>query len=146
MAHFKSEGPFDCPGEWTYGCSLALPLEWALNVGGFDETCDGVSMEDSIFGLMLQNHQYHITFDPRMKMLEDRTGGQLAPQPRRADKGVSPNDKSHAMLARLRTQKHVLSPVGIRRMRDETLAGIPFSIVTEPQVDWYDGQPIRDFA
>lgn len=142
--HFKRLGPFDCPGEWTFTCSVALPLEWVLTVGGFDETCDGSSGEDSIFGLMLQNHQYHITFDPRMRMIEDRSPGKCDPLAIRKDKGVSPNDKSHALLARLRVLKHVLLPGDLRGLRNEVLRGKPFPPPAAIHSDWYDGQLIKD--
>lgn len=139
---YNSRGPFDCPGEWTYGCALVLPLEWALSVGGFDETCDGLGMEDGIFGLMLQNRRYHITFDPRMGMLEDRTIGECGPVPLRRDKGISPNDKSHAMLEKLRVLKQALLPGNLRNIRNEVLKGAPFPAPSAPQVDWYDGEKI----
>lgn len=137
-------GPFDCPGEWTYGCSLALPLEWALRVGGFDETCDGSSGEDYIFGLMLQNHQFHIRFDPRMRMIEDRTPERCGPIAKRKDKGISPNDKSHALLERLRVLKHALQPPNLREIRNAVLNGQSFPGPSANQLDWYDGQPIKN--
>ena len=137
--------PFECPGEWTYGCSLALPLEWVLRVGGFDETCDGLSFEDSPFGLMLQNNNFPIYFDPRMKIIEDRTPGQCEPIALRRDKGVSPNDKSHALLKKLKDLKHVLLPPDLRGIRAMVQAGKSFPAPTTPATDWYDGQQINQF-
>lgn len=67
------ENPFQCGGEWLYGCNLAMPLDWALRVGGYDETCDGLSGEDTIFGLMLQNNGYPIKYDVNMAVIQDRT-------------------------------------------------------------------------
>lgn len=134
--------PYSCPGEWTYGCSIVLPLEWVLKVGGFDETCDGLGMEDCIFGMMLQNNGCNIYFEPRMKMLEDRTPGCCDPVAIRRDKGVSPNDKSHALLARLRAQKRALLPGNLRDIRNEVLAGKPFPPCNTPAFDWYDNSPI----
>lgn len=138
--------PFKCPGEWTYGCSLALPLEWALRVGGFDETCDGLGFEDSPFGLMLANNGFPIYFDLRMKMIEDRTPGQCEPTVRKEDKGVSPTDKSHALLKKLKDLKHVLLPPDLRGIRAMVQAGKPFPAPTSPTLDWYDAQPISSFA
>lgn len=142
--HFKTEGPFRCPGEWTYGCCLALPTEWALEVGGFEELCDGSSGEDYIFGLMLSNCGKLIKYDPRMKMFEDRTPGLTDPVAIRKDKGVSPNDKSHALLAKLRQRKSVIYPRHLRSIRDAVLRGEPYPECELPHTDWFDGQPIKD--
>lgn len=135
--------PYSCPGEWTYGCSIVLPTEWVLKVGGWDETCDGLGMEDCIFGMMLQNNGFPIYFEPRMKMVEDRTPGQCEPVAIRRDKGVSPNDKSHALLARLRAQKRALLPGNLKDIRNEVLAGRPFPPCNTPRHDWWDNSPIE---
>ena len=142
VPYFKNQGPFPCPGEWTYGCSLVLPLEWALRVGGFDETCEGVGGEDYIFGLMLQNQGFPIYFDPRMKMIEDRTPECSHPTIIRRDKGASPNDKSHALLAKLRVLKRAILPPDLTAMRASVQAGRGFPPPTSPAVDWYDGEPL----
>jgi hypothetical protein len=138
------KGAVKAPGEWWFGCTNALPLEWALTVNGWDETCDGLSMEDCIFGLMLQNNGFPIFYDQRMKILEDRTPGQLGTPMRREDKGKSPDDKSHKMLAMLRGLKRAAHQWDLRKVRDLVLNGNPFPISTEPKVDWYDGQPINE--
>jgi len=137
--------PFKAPGEWTYGCSTVVPLEWALRVGGYDETCDGSGGEDYIFGLMLQNHGFPIYYDPRMVMVEDRTPGQTGPVSVRKDKGVSPNDKSHKLLETLRVLKHAKLPADLRGIRAMVQAGKGFPAPTSPHFDWYDNQPIKDF-
>lgn len=134
------------PGQWFFGCTTALPLEWALAVNGYDETCDGLSMEDVIFGLMLQNNQYPIAYDKRMKIVEDRTPEEIGKPMRREDKGVSPNDKSHAMLNMLCGSKRAMHQWDLSEIRKQVLAGGPFPIPTEPKLDWYDGQPIAEFA
>lgn len=146
IPHFKKDGPFKAPGEWTYGCSLALPLEWALQVGGMDELCDGISGEDYVFGLMLQNNGYPIYFDPRMKMIEDRTPGQCDPVAIRKDKGDSPNDKSHGLLAKLRVLKHATLPPDLRSIRAMVQSGKPFPAPTSPTLDWYDNEPISQMT
>ena len=91
-----------------FGCTFALPLEWALQMNGFEEGCDGLSMEDVIFGLMLKNNGFRIDYDPQMRMIEDRTEGEISAGhgvgrrfEARQDKGVS-NPKatrSHKPLA-----------------------------------------------
>lgn len=139
-------GPVKAPGEWFFGCNFALPIEWALAVNGCDETCDGLSMQDVIFGLMLQNNGYPICYDRRMKIMEDRTPDKLGPTMIRRDKGVSPDDKSHAMLAMLRNLKQAAHQWNLREIRERVLAGEPFPIPDGPKFDWYDSQPIADMA
>lgn len=135
----------DAPGNWLFGCSFALPVEWALNVNGLDETCDGCSMEDSIFGLMLQNNGYPIKYDPSMLMVEDRTDEFIGLGMRREDKGVSPNDKSHFMLAMLRDRKTAMHPINLREIRKSVMVGNPFPEPWGPEKDFYDGQLISEF-
>ena len=48
-------GHRNCGGGWLFGCTMALPLAWALEVNGFEEGCDSLTGEDYIFGLMLDN-------------------------------------------------------------------------------------------
>lgn len=138
----QKNGASLCPGAWWFGCANAVPMEWALAVNGYDETCDGVSMEDVIFGIMLKNNGYPICFDPRMKMLEDRTPGTLEPLMRREDKGKSPDDKSHAMLKMLEGSKRALHPVDLRAVREQVLNGGKFPLPKGPYRDWYDGEVI----
>lgn len=139
--------PYKAPGEWTYGCTISLPLEWALNVGGFEEeTCDGMSAEDTAFGLMLANNGYPIKYDPRMMLIEDRTPGQIGPVAIRRDKGVSPNDKSHAALDKLKGLKHTLNKFDIRKLRDDALAGKPWPAPSGSDRDWFDGQPLSEMT
>lgn len=146
MQYWSGQAPSKCPGEWSFGCNLALPLEWALQVNGYDETCDGLSMEDVIFGLQLQNNGFDLRYDYRMKIIEDRTGSELGKPMRREDKGVSPNDKSHALLEKLRGLKRAANPFDIRQVREGALAGNPWPIPTGPTHDWYDSQPIAEFV
>lgn len=132
-----------CPPNWFFGCSFALPLEWVWAVNGQDETCDGLSMEDVIFGLMLKNNGYPICFDPRMRIVEDRTPNQIGSPMRREDKGKSPDDKSHAMLAMLRDSKRAMHHWDLKKISEQVKAGQPFP---EPEkkkyFDWYDGELI----
>ena len=144
VAANKSPIPFDCGGEWAFGCTLALPLEWVLSVGGYDETCDGLSMEDVVLGLHLQNNHFPLKFDPRMSILEDRTPGQLGQPMKREDKGISPNDKSHALLAMLKDRKTAMHGFDIREVRRKVLAGEPWPKPWAPTVDFFDGQPVSE--
>lgn len=146
------QGMKNCQHNWFFGCTFALPLDVALAINGFEEGCDGLSMEDSIFGLNLRNAGYNITFDPNMRMIEDRTEGETASGHsmggvmKRTDKGVSPKDKSHAALKRFGTRKRTEFTPDLTFIRQHPeLLSIP-----EPcpegyvATDWYDNQPITE--
>jgi hypothetical protein len=147
---YSANGLANCPGGWLFGCNFALPLEWALKVNGFEEGCDGLSMEDVIFGMMLKNNGYQINFDPAMRMIEDRTEGETASGHgldgvlKRSDKGTSPNDKSHAALARFGKRKTTEFTLPLAAEREDVLNGKPWTIPSKETVwkDWYDSQKI----
>lgn len=145
-------GRAKAPGGWLFGCCFAMPLEWALEVNGLEEGCDGLSFEDVIFGQMLERAKKPLYYDPRFAILEDRTpeetisshdvGGTF----RRTDKGVSPKDKSHAMLTRFGTRTRTEFTPDLREIR-RVLAeggGFPIPDPTYEYRDWYDGQLVRD--
>src|SRR5206468_2483832 len=138
------KNPWPALPEWTYGCSLALPLEWALAVNGFDETCDGLSFEDVIFGLHLSNRGYPILFDERMSVIQDRTPGQCGPVMVRRDKGVSPKDKSHSQIDKLGRLDRALHPIDLREIRKNVLAGGEWPLPWGPTHDWFDNQPLSE--
>lgn len=142
----KLPNPMPCGGEWLFGCNFALPLEWALEVNGVDEFCDGLSMEDCVFGIHLQNSGKPIKFDHRMKIIEDRTPEKATNKMIRRDKGVSPKDKSHAMLERLRNLKKASHPLDIRKIRDQALRGFGFPPAKWPTHDWWDNQPLGEMV
>jgi Methyltransferase domain/Glycosyl transferase family 2 len=149
------QGMKNCPGSWMFGCTFALPLEWALAVNGFEEGCDGLSMEDVIFGLMLKNNGFRIDYSPQMRMIEDRTEGEISSGHgvdgvlKRSDKGVSPKDKSHAALERFGKRKITEFTPNLKEIGE---AGLKCGSFPEPKYnasdfnwkDWYDGQPISE--
>jgi hypothetical protein len=138
------DGRRDCGGGWLYGCSIAAPLDWLLEVNGFEEGCDGLSGEDYILGMMLSRMGRRIDFRPELGVDQDRSIGTshgLA----RTDKGVSPFDKSHAAIERFgRRSKTEFTP-DLRALRDLIASGDAFPDVEPgPHLDWYDGQPLRE--
>lgn len=139
--------PFPCGGEWWYGCTNALPMEWVLKVGGYEQLMDGLSFEDVIFGLMLQNNGYPIRYDTRMKMVEDRSQDALGMTFKRTDKGElgTVKDKSHASLYRFGKALQTTNRNQLLESRAAVLAGNPFPTLLDPDTDWFDGKPIRDF-
>lgn len=148
----RPSGMEKCPGQWLFGCNFALPLEAALQVNGFDETCDGSGSEDTMFGLMLSNAGYQINFDPSMRIIEDRTEGEISAGHgvdsvmHRKDKGVSPNDKSHALLNMLKDKKRAIHQWDLRKIRDDVLKGGKFPIPTLPDKDFFDQQPLSEMT
>lgn len=138
-------GLVNCGGGWLYGCAMALPLEWALEVNGFEEGCDMLSGEDYTFGLMLARRGRRIDLDPDLRVHQDRTGGANHGF-RRTDKGTSPADKSHAALERFGRRTRTEFTPDLREIRRRLAAGLGFPDVDRNREhrDWYDGQPIRD--
>lgn len=132
----------NCFGQFwggTYGC----PLEWALQLNGFEELVDGLGAEDYIFGNMLLNNGFESKWNPKLKIVEDRTPGEIGPDMRKTDKGVSPKDKSHAALDRFGNLKRTQHPWDLRAIRETVLAGGPFpNTDTFPRHDWFDGEAI----
>lgn len=133
--------PFDS----FYGGSGALPLEWALNVGGFAELTEGTGLEDSMFGSVLKNNGYPIYYDSTMRLIEDRTPGKIDGAFKRRDKGESPQDRSHQIVYRLENSKDSLNDYNLRELRESVLKGEPFPIPGPgPHRDWYDDQLISE--
>lgn len=137
-----------CDGGWLYGCSLVAPLEDLLEVGGFPEICDGLGSEDYCLGIALRNAGKHLKFDRRMLTLESEELHFVEKPFKRTDKGVSPNDKSHAALRIAQASTYFpnyFPEGGIRRMRDDVLLdGEPFPITQVPDRDWFDGQLLSE--
>lgn len=142
------KSPMKAPGNWLFGCTLALPLQWALSVNGYDTTCDGIGAEDCFFGMMLENSGYPIFYESRMQIIEDRTPGECSPIMYRTDKGVSPNDKSHAMVEKLRALRqslHIPVHYDLREIRDTLKAKGKFPVPEKKQYrDWYDDSLINE--
>lgn len=133
-------------GKW-FGCCNALPLEWCIAVNGYDESTCGMRYEDTIFGEMLARNGYTTKFDPRMKVIQDRTMPESKMNIRGEDKGLSPNDKSHALLRRTDGQKRATHDFDIRAVREAVQRGEPFPPVdlNLEHRDWYDGMLVKDF-
>lgn len=130
--------------DW-YGGHCALPLEWCLRVNGFSEdVCDSLGLEDAMFGVTLRNFGFPMCYDARMKIIEDRTPGEIDGALKRADKGVSPNDKSHKIVEIFRDKIDSQNSFDIRNLRDRMLSGEPFPPPSASHIDWYDGAEIKD--
>jgi hypothetical protein len=145
LAHVQADLS-SCAGNWLFGCSFAAPVQALLDVGGSPEMCDstGLGSEDYCLGIALANRGHSFRYDRRMMTLESEEGHHNPDELKfkRSDKGVSPNDKSHAMLAYAQGANYF--PNGLTPMRAAVQAGLPFPIPTEPTTDWYDGQPLSE--
>lgn len=141
--------PMACPGEWLFGCNLAMPLEWLLKINGYPELwCDSMSFEDCILGLVLANNGFPMKFDPRAKMIEDRTPSELGETMKRTAWEKHPNDtndKAHTVLKKVRSGiKTCENLFSIRELRDKIQSGQPFPIPTEPQKEWFTGKLLSE--
>ena len=146
----NDSGPVPCGGNWLYGCSFTLPTQWLIDANGSDEACDGMGFEDCILGIRLANRGHHFQYDRRLMSYEAEELHHLDQIMRRPDKGVSPNDTSHAILhlanRTSRAENVHLGPdgiIGLRRVLRET-GEIP--LPDGPSHDWYDGQPICEMT
>lgn len=135
-----------CPGTWVYGCTFGLPVQWMLDVNGVDESWDSVSMEDTHFGQMLENNLFPIYHDPRMKMIEDRTG-RTEHDMKRSSKEKHPHDKTdktHTLIQKIWSNKRAAHHWNLAEIREHILKGGSFPVPTTPDTDWFDGQPLKE--
>lgn len=143
-------GPYPCPGEWAYGCCVLAPVEWLLQVNGSPEMCCGLSFEDSILGIVMQNNSFPMMYDPNALLIEDRTPSELGTPMRRTAKERWPNDtedKAHTLLKMVKTMKSFEQPFGsLRELRDKIQAGGSFPAVdrTKKYFDWWDKSDISE--
>lgn len=139
-----SSAPYKCAGQWLFGCSAAIPVEALLKVNGFHPFADSLGGEDYLAGLSMEQHGYKFKYCHRMFTLESEEAHGEEPPFIRIDKGISPNDSSHALL-RLVQKGETLSPhpYYLRELRQKILAGEPFPIPTDPKVHWWDKEPLE---
>lgn len=144
------DGPIPCGGEWFFGCCTGAPLEYWLAINGAPERCDGMSFEDVISGLLMQNNGFPMYYDRRALLIEDRTPELIGPAIRRTAKEKHPNDtsdKAHTLLREVRAgQKQSVNGFDMRQLRLQIRAGEKFPLPDPEMKDWFDGQPIREFA
>lgn len=144
----SDSGPVSCGGNWLYGCSLVAPVEAFLDINGWPEICDGLGFEDCIAGIMLEKKGWAIEFDRRAVTFESEELHHVGPVMKRSDYGVSPNDKSHALLKMAQGgdgwHPGFFGDEGIRGLRQRVLSGEPFPMVGIPEHEWYTGTPLRD--
>lgn len=148
--HRRGLGLVNAPGNWWFGCTNALQLEWCLQVNGYSELHDSLRAEDTHFGIMLQNNNYPIRYDAQMEVVQDRTPGQCGPDLKSTSKEKHSNDradKGHAAIRRFAKAKFSEHHWNIREVRASVQRGEPFPHHGgQPDKDWFDGQKIADFV
>jgi len=85
-------------------------------------------------------------FIPSLHIFEDRPYDAGEGMPKRADKGLSPHDKSHATLVKFGGGKWSNNQINLREERERVLRGEPWTIPSEPRVDFYDQQPLSEMT
>lgn len=148
----RRQEPRAVPTHDWYGGHGALPLEWCLAVQGFSEDlCDSLGSEDSMFGVCLRNAGYPMRYDARMRLIEDRTQGQIDGALKRADKNshLGRQAKSWAIVKAFWRKTTSQNCFDIRNVRDRVLLNHerlddigPFA----SDKDWYDGQKIEEMT
>lgn len=139
----------ECGPNWMYGCSLIAPVEAFLEINGWNEAlCNGLSFEDVITGIQLSKKGYSFEYSRKMHTLESEELHAQLPVMKRSDYGVSPDDKSHAVLRMAQEgngwHPNYFGEEGIRGLRQRVLAGEPFPVCQIPEHEWWTKTPLKD--
>ncbi len=148
---WKYDDTKSCPSEWSFGCSIAGPLEAFLSTNGYPEDLTaGMGYEDSVFGQTVARNGYELRYNRKQLTYESQEDHHNQPVMLRFDPGISPNDKSHAMLEKCKGVKRFENDFGdgitdIRVLREHIQSGGSFPIRTAPTHEWFSGWPLKDF-
>lgn len=130
-------------GDKWFGCNNAFPIEAMLKIGGYPEdVCDSLGYEDTMMGHLLIRNGIVTKYDPRMKIVEDRTMPESDSLVKRTDFGKSPLDKSHGIEVQLNNSLTAKNSFDIRHQRSIVQAGQPFPPPTASRIDWWDNADI----
>jgi len=136
-----------CPADWFFGCSCGAPIQAMLHINGYPEMCDGMGYEDSETGKTLRRAGYPLFFYRGMKTFESEEAHHEDQPFDRQDYGVSPNDKSHALLRNCRTTTrfdNYFGDGGIEGLRSHVLAGGDFPKMSHPDTEWFTGRKLSE--
>lgn len=143
----------DCPPNWLFGCSCAMPVAALEKINGWPEAvCDssGVGAEDCFVGEALVRTGHVVKYDRRMFTYESEELHYQEPLMKRMDKGVigTQNSKSWAavrMLQNCNRFDNDFSPFpDVAALRRHILSGGEFPIPQNPRHDWFDGQALSE--
>lgn len=136
-------------GTDLFGCSFAMPLNFALAVNGFDEICDSVSMEDVEFGARLERAGFQFHYNRNMLTYESEElhhidGNQCFIRNDRKTK-MGLNADWWILEKRVRSSETWTcgNDFDLRELRSKVLSGEPFPIPTK-EIDWATEQPLVD--
>lgn len=146
----SDSGPVEIDGGAMFGCSLAAPVSAFLDTNGFDEDCDSLGSEDYICGIALEQNGYKLRYDRRMMTFESEEHHHIDPSFKRVDMGVSPDDKSHAILHLAKSGQrkkfpNYFGPGGLPELRQHILRGGSFPVNLNPRHCWFSGKPVEEF-
>lgn len=148
----SDNGSVPCNGDMLYGCSLVGPVEAFLTVNGWPSAlCAGLGMEDVIMGQVMENAGFKFNYNRNQLTIESEEHHHLEPAFRRECFEKHPNDptdKGHAVLNMAKGGLKVFpdhwGEGGIRKIRQDTLAGKPFPIPTAPLHEWHTGKLLSE--
>ena len=138
-----------CPASWFFGCSCGAPVEAFVQINGYPEIADGMGYEDCVTGNTLCNSGFSLRYDPMMMTSESEEAHHEEAPFTRIDPGVSPNDKSHAMLNLCRNQHrfaNYFGDAGIDGLRKQIQAGLPFEVMSHPDREWFTGTHLSELT
>lgn len=148
-----ADGIVKAGGGWMFGCSFALPVEFALKVNGFDEICDGQGAEDYDFGIRLERAGYQLFYNRNMLTYESEElhhceGNQpfiRISKPMQYDGGIIGSD--HVLFRKVTRESRITTlsdHYNLRKLRQNILNGESFPIPTNPQHDWRDAKLLSE--
>lgn len=150
-------------GEWLFGCSFAMPIEYAYQTNGFDEACDGMGFEDVLFGMRLNRVTDNIWYCPNMFTYESDElhsapgNAKFVRRSRMVTKnGLMPHKdgvmSDHAMLqwTRESSSPHPFWNKSLIEQKNKYLLNgkieLEFISKDGEAIDWRDGRLLKDLA
>lgn len=152
-------------GGWLWGLNMSFPLEAALSVGGYDEKYDGqAGSEDCDFGVRLERLRCPLIYNPECLIyqilethepLDGHSSWTPVPEmerPRPKELVLTrdgiPHFANEKLIEILANDTARFWPLqqnySLRELRALIQRGESFPVPTEPQLDWRDGQPLKE--
>lgn len=149
----SDEKAVDCPSNWLFGCSVAMPIAALEKINGWPEAvCDasGIGAEDCFVGNTLSATGHILKYDQRMFTYESEELHHQEPTMKRTDRGEigTQNSMSWAAVRMLQGCKRFdndFSPFpDLAALRRHVLAGGAFPVPQNPLHLWYNGQALSE--
>ena len=150
-----------CGGGWFFGLNSGAPMKYALAVNGYDEMFGGQAGGDDLdFGLRIERAGCKIYFMPDCMIYQilathemicnhNSWGAkQLATQKELTLRGNQVRYANEMLIQNLFDDAKRTLPVGnnfdLKKMREHALLTGEFPPVRDLELDWRDGQPLKD--